>query len=102
MLRRNYSLILMGVWLAAAVVLLFPEALPERMRGQVRGVGGSLGGVLALVFAAYNLVRWWAARSVTVARPRPNPLAPRYRDEPEPYEHNPELDFFRRDEERKD
>ena len=96
------SLILMGVWLAAAVVLLFPEVLPERMRGQVRGVGGSLGGVLALVFAAYNLVRWWAARSVTASRPRPNPLAPRYRDDPEPYEHNPELDFFRRDDERKD
>lgn len=93
-MRRHYSLVLMAVWLGAAVVLLAPDVLPEKLRGQVRGVGGSMAGALALVFAAYNLVRWWAAGSVAASRPRPNPLAPRRRDD-EPYEPNPELDFLR-------
>ncbi len=92
-MRRHYSLVLMGVWLATAAVLLAPDLLPDKLRGQVRGVGGSMAGALALVFAAYNLVRWWAA-GTAAGRPRPNPLAPRRRPE-EPYEPNPELDFLR-------
>ncbi|MBN9518982.1 hypothetical protein J0H58_10765 [bacterium] len=93
-MRRHYSLVLMAVWLSAAAVLLAPDLLPDKLRGQVRGVGGSMAGALALVFAAYNLVRWWAAGKVAASRPRPNPLAPRRRDE-EPYKPNPELDFLR-------
>jgi hypothetical protein len=102
LLRRHYSLVLMGLWLGTAVVLLAPELLPEKVRGQFRGVGGSMAGALALVFAVYNLVRWWAAGTVIRPRPRPNPLTPRRRDE-EPYVPNPELDFLRvPDAERKD
>ena len=94
MLRRHYSLVLMGLWLGTAVVLLAPDVLPEKVRGHVRGVGGSMAGALALAFAAYNLVRWWAAGTVARSRPRPNPLAPRRREE-ETYVPNPELDFLR-------
>jgi hypothetical protein len=97
MFRRHYSLVLMAVWLAVAAVLLAPDlALPERARGQVRGIGGSMAGALALVFAAYNLVRWWAAGTMarTARVARRNPLAVRRRDD-EPYEPNPELDFLR-------
>ncbi len=95
MLRRNYSLILMGLWLGTAAALFAPElVLPEKARAHVRGVGGSMAGALALVFAAYNLVRWWAGRAGARSRPWPNPLATRRRDE-EPYVPNPELDFLR-------
>jgi hypothetical protein len=95
MLRRNYSLILMSFWLVVAAGLLAPEAvLPEKVRQNVRNPGGALAGGLALMFAAYNLVRWWAARALARRTVGPHPLAPRPRD-PEPYEPNPELDFLR-------
>ncbi|QDU20478.1 hypothetical protein [Urbifossiella limnaea] len=94
MFRRHYSLILMALWLGVATALLAPEAvLPEKARGQIGGLGGSMTGMLALAFAAYNLVRWWATRHVVSVRPRPNPLARRGDDEP--YVPNPELDFLR-------
>lgn len=95
-MRRHYSLVMMGIWLATAAVLLAPDlVLPEKARAHVRGVGGSMAGMLALVFAAWNLVRWWAAGQV-VSRPRPNPLARRRDpDDDEPYVPNPELDFLR-------
>lgn len=80
MLRRYYNLALMAVWLGIAAVLLFPgwffpgKAVP----------GGPMAGVLALALAAYNLVRWWAYRSLRRNRPGPNPLAVRrHRDEGE-------------------
>jgi hypothetical protein len=94
-MRRHYSLVMMGLWLGTAAVLLVPDlVLPERVRGQVRGMGGSMAGALALMFAVYNFVRWWAARSLARSRPRPNPLASRHRED-EPYVPNPELDFLR-------
>lgn len=94
MFRRHYSLAMMALWLGIAAVSLAPDGLlPERVRAQLRGPGASMVGMLALVFAAYNLVRWWAMRSVTTTRPRPNPLARRGEDEP--YVPNPELDFLR-------
>lgn len=76
MLRRYYNLVLMAVWLAIAAVLLVPDVLfPGR---QVPG--GPMPGVLALVLAAYNFVRWWAYRSLRQNRPSgPNPLAARSR-----------------------
>lgn len=95
MLRRHYSLVMMGLWLGTAAVLLAPDiVLPERAQAQVRGMGGSMAGALALVFAAYNAVRWWAAGAVAPRAARPNPLASRRREE-QPYEPNPELNFLR-------
>lgn len=77
MLRRYYNLVLMAVWLAIAAVLLTPgRQVP----------GGPMPGVLALVLAAYNFVRWWSYRSLRRNRPtEPNPLAVRrrHRDEGE-------------------
>lgn len=93
-MRRHYSLVLLGLWLGVAVALLAPESvLPEKLRAQFRGPGAGMLGALALAFAAYNLVRWWAAGKVAPVRPRPNPLARRGGDEP--YVPNPELDFLR-------
>ncbi len=95
MFLRYYNLLLMGVWLGTAAALLAPDlVLPEKVRGQVRGVGGSMAGALALVFAAYNFVRWWAIGKAAAARRRPNPLASRRRED-EPYVPNPELNFLR-------
>ena len=78
MIRRHYNLVLMLVWLVIAAVMLAPEVLfPGR---QVPG--GTMAGVLALVLAAYNLVRWWAYRSLARHRPvGPNPLAVRRRSD---------------------
>ena len=76
MLRRYYNLVLMAAWLGIAAVLLAPGwFLPGR---QVPG--GVMPGVLALTLALYNLVRWWAYRSLRRNRPAgPNPLAVRRR-----------------------
>lgn len=95
MLRRNYSLILMVMWLAMAAALFAPElVLPDRVRAHLRGPGGAMAGALALVFAAYNLARWWATRTLARTDARPNPLAHHPRD-PEPYQPNPDLNFLR-------
>lgn len=101
MFRRHYNLVLMAVWLVIGVALIAPEVvLPDRVRQQFRAPGGPLVGALALMFAAYNFVRWWALQSLYRNRAAApvNPLAVR-RDDPypgeEPYEPNPELDFLK-------
>jgi hypothetical protein len=76
MFRRNYNLVLMAVWLGIAAVVLFPERF---FRPGARVPGGAMAGVLALTLAGYNLVRWWAYRSLRRNRPGPNPLAVRRR-----------------------
>jgi hypothetical protein len=100
MVRRYYNLVLMGLWLVVAVCLLVPDlVLPDRVRQQFRNPGGVMAGALALVFAVFNLVRWWSYQAVDRARTRRavNPLAVRKPDlEGEQYEPNPELDFFKR------
>lgn len=98
MLRRHYNLLLAGVWLSLAVVMLFPElVLPADVRRQIR-LAGPLAGVLAAVFALYNLVRWWAYRRLYRDRAERlrQPLARRSPEhDVEPYTLNPELDFFK-------
>jgi hypothetical protein len=94
-MRRHYSLVMMAFWLGIAAVALAPDGvLSEKVRAHIRGPGVSMVGMLALAFAAWNLVRWWAAGTVAGNRPRPNPLA-RRGDDDEPYVPNPELDFLR-------
>ena len=101
MFRRYYNLVLMGVWLVMAWFLLAPDwALPEKARGKFGGLEGTLLGLLAVTFAVYNAVRWWAYQSLRRTRPavRANPLAVRRTDaerESESYETNPELDFLK-------
>jgi hypothetical protein len=100
MLRRHYSLILMALWLFIGLCLVAPELIvPEKARQHLRG--GETVGILAFVFAAYNLARWWAIQSMFRNRQTTravNPLSVR-KVEVEPqrkeYEHNPELDFFK-------
>ncbi|MBX9585599.1 MAG: hypothetical protein K2X87_35270 [Gemmataceae bacterium] len=76
MIRRYYNLALMLVWLGVAAVTLFPD----RFFPGKAVPGGPMAGVLALTLAAYNLVRWWAYRSLRHNRPAgPNPLAARRR-----------------------
>jgi hypothetical protein len=94
-MRRHYSLVMMALWLGIAVVLLAPDGVvPEKVRAQFRGPASGLLGAMALVFAVWNLVRWWAAGTVAASRPRTNPLARRHGYD-EPYVPNPELDFLR-------
>lgn len=101
MLRRHYSLILMAFWIMVGVCLIFPEILPEKAREQLRVPSGGMIGALALVFAVYNLARWWAYQSLYRNRAQAraeNPLAVRrIEQEPEKYEPNPELNFLRPD-----
>lgn len=93
-MRRHYSLVMLVWWLGVAAVALGPdEMLSAKLRAHIRGPGASMVGLLAVAFAAWNLVRWWAAGSVARNRPRPHPLARRGDDEP--YAPNPELDFLR-------
>lgn len=69
MIRRYYSLVLAVLWLMLAVVLLAPDwVLPENARAKVAGPQMRLAGYMAAAFAAYNVVRWWAYR--TLARKR--------------------------------
>lgn len=76
MLRRNYSLILMGFWAAVAVVFFAPGwLLPERLQRYFNTPAGPMVGLLAVLLAAYNLVRWWAYRSLRRRRRESSPLA---------------------------
>jgi len=99
MLRRHYSLILMAFWLVIGVCLIVPEILPERAQQHLRVPSGSFVGMLALVFAVYNLVRWWAYQSLYRNRAAArvvNPLSVRNVEKPpEPYEPNPDLNFIK-------
>jgi hypothetical protein len=102
MLRRNYSLILMAIWLFIGVCLVFPEwILPPRAQQHLRAPGGAVEGVglLAFVFAAYNLARWWASQASYRRRSTPNLVNPLARHHPEKEasfeEPNPALDFLK-------
>lgn len=99
MFRRHYNLILMAIWVAIGLCLVAPDLiLPDQIRQQVRAPGGSLAGVLAFTFAAYNLVRWWSYQSLRRGRPTAavNPLMVRKHEADEGrYEPNPELDFLK-------
>jgi len=102
MLRRNYSLILMAIWLFIGVCLIFPEwILPPRAQQHLRAPGGAVEGVglLAFVFAAYNLARWWAFQTAYRRRydsPPVNPLAKQHPERESNFEEpNPALDFLK-------
>lgn len=99
MLRRNYSLILVVIWLVVGVCLVAPDMLPERTRAHIKTANGGLIGVLAFLFAIYNFARWWALRNLYRNRAearRVNPLSVRNIEKPpEAYEPNPELNFIK-------
>jgi len=100
MLRRNYNLILMAIWLFIGICLIAPEwVVPANARKHFRDPAGGIVGVLAFAFAAYNLARWWAFRTTYRNRyeaHQVNPLARRHaREETPPYEANPDLDFLK-------
>jgi hypothetical protein len=100
MLRRNYSLILVAVWLVIGVCLIAPDILPESARKHLKTANGGLIGLLAFLFAIYNFARWWAMRNLYGIRAeavrRVNPLSVRkIEKEPEPYEPNPDLNFIK-------
>ncbi|HXD88922.1 MAG TPA: hypothetical protein VN641_20700 [Urbifossiella sp.] len=103
MLRRNYSLILMAIWLFIGICLVFPAwILPARAQQHLRAPGGAVEGVglLAFVFAAYNLARWWAFQQISYRRgresPRVNPLARQHPERESNFEEpNPALDFLK-------
>jgi hypothetical protein len=95
-MRRHYNLILMVLWAVVGVCLIAPDVLPEKVQHNFRAPGGPLAGALALMFAAYNLVRWWALQSLYRNRAvtAVNPLAVRHDDrEGSDASWNPDLDF---------
>ena len=100
MFRRYYSLGLLAVWLAVAFCLLAPESMvPTELRRHLGGPFRLPCGVMAIVFAMYNLARWWSYQSLDRDRfaRAGNPLAVRRRDPiPEPLVPNPDLDFLKR------
>jgi len=99
MLRRHYSLILVAIWLVMGVCLVAPDILPEKLRQHLKVPSGGLVGVLAFLFALYNLARWWATQSLYRNREeyrRVNPLSVRRVEEaPKEEDPNPDLDFIR-------
>lgn len=96
--RSFYNLVLMVLWLGIAVILLAPEGLiPDNVRRNFGGAYRVPAGILAIVFAVYNAVRWWSYRMLARGprRPTQNPLAVRTvprRPETEE-EPNPDFDF---------
>jgi hypothetical protein len=91
MRHSKFNLYLAGFWLLLGAGILFWEALSGDKAASSRvGTAFSAGG-LALLLAAYNLVRWWAQHSLTVrsellreseeGRRRPPPRTPPEQDE---------------------
>ncbi len=63
-----FSLILAAAWLViGAGLVIWSQLHPEAPGLQIRGTSLSAGW-LFLLLAAYNLVRWWAARAARAAR----------------------------------
>ena len=96
--RSVYNLVLMVLWLGVAVILLAPEGvIPDDVRRKFGGSYRVPAGILAIVFAVYNAVRWWSYRMLTRGprRVEPNPLAVRTvaRRRATEAEPNPDFDF---------
>jgi hypothetical protein len=60
-----FNLIMAAVWLVLGVAVLVAD--PPQMRFSFGGTTFSTGWV-ALLFAAYNVVRWWSLRSRELRR----------------------------------
>jgi hypothetical protein len=92
------NLFLAILWLLGGIVLIAYEQFTGDTRFQIRGTNISAAW-LFVVLAAYNLVRWWSARSyqaerramqIEEARLRASHLRPREGPPPEP---DPNFDF---------
>ena len=85
--------LMMGIfWLCLGGTLLGAHALGKEIRG-VHPDRGVFIGVFAMVLAAYNFVRWWAARVRQKAREAAAAQPPKKRPVERPAEYNPEFDF---------
>jgi hypothetical protein len=70
------------IWLLLGLVLLLPEL--GLLGGRFKNDDwGQLVGWIALMFAAYNVVRWWSARSLAAGRRAAAELEHRRRTEEE-------------------
>lgn len=88
-------IILAGFWLLVGVALLLRDTVGLTwLSDRYPAENLNLGGGVALAFAIWNAVRWYAGRrrSRVAARPlTPKPTEDR------PFEYNPELDFHKPD-----
>jgi len=85
----RYNLIMGIVWLCIGVALIVGHYAGFQRLGMDRELTPLLG-FLAMVLAAWNMVRWWASHSAAKAPP------PRKRSvEERPSEYNPAFDFTR-------
>src|SRR5512140_419295 len=99
MTARYFKLMLSVIWLIGGLLLLCANWMP----GSVRfGANTNLLGVLALLMAAYNGVRWLAAAPPRRSRPDRQAPPPQVRSGPREVEYLPEFDFDRPAEARPD
>jgi hypothetical protein len=92
---------LMGIfWFCAGATLLGAQAIGKQIES-VHPDRATFIGVFAMVLAAYNFVRWWAARTRRKARDAEavaaGPPKKRLVEKAPPAEYNPEFDFTRND-----
>ena len=106
MFRRHYNVPMMLLWSGMAAVLLVPGwPFAEKVRAamDLNGPQGTLLGLLALLFVAYNAAKWWNLQSLYRARAeaRAAPFGVRNVGAGDAdYRPNPELDFLKPDDEK--
>jgi hypothetical protein len=91
---RLLNFVLAVFWVAVGVGMLAEWYTAEQPRFVLPFAPGVSAGWVALAFAAYNLVRWYALRSRSAAPP-PSPNALNRPARREPQEYHPEFDFDR-------
>jgi len=87
------NLLLAIFWLCTAIGLLYAYFTGKQVL-RVSESGLEMLALLALLLAAYNLVRWWALRASARARNMRSPLEQRPRRiDSSSDQHNPTFDF---------
>ena len=90
----RFHLIMVPIWLCVGVGFVVAHYSGFERFGMDRE-RTLLVGMFALILAAYNAVRWWAARANAKSRAQSSP-PPRKRSlEDRPRDYNPALDFTR-------
>ena len=90
-MRRIWNIVMAGMWTIAGLAMVFHETLMPQLSDTQARTGAIICGVMLL----WNIVRW------VIQRPPLKSVPPLRREEPAPYEYNPELDFQKLDREKR-